>query len=53
MTAVSDIDRARLSHEQLENASPDRMRHVLSTVIEALMGAGSPPAAGGTPAGAA
>lgn len=39
MTAVPSIDPARLLHEQLATASPDLLRHLLSTFVDALMGA--------------
>ena len=39
MTAVPSIDPARFFHEQLESASPDLLRELLSTFIEVLMSA--------------
>ena len=39
MTAPSSIDPARFLHDQLASASPDLLRWVLSTFIEALMSA--------------
>ena len=39
MTAVPSIDPARFLHEQLESASPDLLRELLSTFIEVLMSA--------------
>jgi hypothetical protein len=37
MAAVPSIDAARLLEEQLESASPDLLRSMLSTFIQALM----------------
>jgi putative transposase len=39
MTAPSSIDPARFLHEQLESASPDLLRELLSTFIDVLMSA--------------
>jgi putative transposase len=39
MTAPTSIDPARFLHEHLEQASPDLMRHLLSTFIDALLSA--------------
>ena len=39
MTAPSSIDPARFLHEQLESASPDLLRSMLTTFINALMSA--------------
>jgi putative transposase len=39
MTANTSIDPARFLHEQLTTASPDLLRDMLTTFIEALMGA--------------
>jgi putative transposase len=39
MTAPSSIDPARFLHEQLESASPDLLRSMLATFINALMSA--------------
>lgn len=39
MTAPTSIDPARFLHEQLAQASPDLMRHLLSTFIDALLSA--------------
>jgi putative transposase len=39
MAAVPSIDPARFLHEQLESASPDLLRELLSTFIEVLMSA--------------
>ena len=39
MAAVPSIDPARLVEEQLESASPDLLRSLLSTFIQALMSA--------------
>ena len=39
MTAPTSIDPARFLHEQLDQASPDLMRHLLSTFIDALLSA--------------
>jgi transposase-like protein len=39
MTAPTSIDPARFLHEHLEQASPDLMRHLLSTFIDALLAA--------------
>ncbi|HEX3004526.1 MAG TPA: IS256 family transposase [Angustibacter sp.] len=39
MTAGPSIEPARFLHEQLEHASPDLLRDLLSTFIDALMGA--------------
>jgi putative transposase len=39
MTAPSSIDPARFLHEQLESASPDLLRQMLATFINALMSA--------------
>ncbi len=39
MTAPTSIDPARLLHEQLDNAAPDLLRHLLGTFIDAPMGA--------------
>jgi len=39
MTAGPSIEPARFWHEQMEAASPDLLRHLLSTFIDALMGA--------------
>ena len=39
MTAPSSIDPARFLHEQLAQASPDLMRELLSTFIDALLSA--------------
>src|SRR5436305_13602419 len=39
MTAPSSIDPARFLHDQLESASPDLLRSMLSTFINALMSA--------------
>ena len=41
MTAPSSIDPARFLHEQLESASPDLLRSMLATFINALMSAGA------------
>ncbi len=37
MTAPSSIDPARFLHDQLESASPDLLRSMLTTFINALM----------------
>ena len=39
MTAPRSIDPARFLHEQLESASPDLLRSMLTTFINALMSA--------------
>ena len=39
MTAPSSIDPTRFLHEQLGSASPDLLRQMLTTFIDALMGA--------------
>jgi hypothetical protein len=39
MTAPSSIDPARFLHDQLESASPDLLRSMLATFINALMSA--------------
>jgi len=39
MTAPGSIDPARFLHEQLESASPDLLRSMLTTFINALMSA--------------
>jgi transposase-like protein len=39
MTAPSSIDPARFLHEQLESASPDLLRQMLSVFVNALMSA--------------
>lgn len=39
MAAPSSIDPARLLHEQLESASPDLLRSLLTTFINTLMSA--------------
>ena len=39
MAAKPSIDPARMLHEQLASASPDLLRELLSTFIDALMGA--------------
>jgi transposase-like protein len=39
MTAAPSLDPARLLHEQLEQASPDLLRQLLATFIDALMSA--------------
>jgi putative transposase len=39
MTASTSIDPARFLHEQLDQASPDLMRELLSTFIDALLSA--------------
>ena len=39
MTAAPILDPARLLHEQLEQPSPDLLRHLLGTFIDALMSA--------------
>jgi transposase-like protein len=39
MTAPTSIDPARFLHEQLDQASPDLMRDLLSTFIDALLSA--------------
>ena len=39
MTAPTSIDPARFLHEHLEQASPDLMRHLLSTFIDTLLSA--------------
>ena len=39
MTANTSIDPARFLHEQLAAASPDLLREMLSTFVDALMGA--------------
>ena len=39
MTAPSSIDPARFLHEQLESASPDLLRQMLTAFIGALMSA--------------
>ncbi len=39
MTAPTSIDPARFLHEQLAQASPDLMRELLSTFIDALLSA--------------
>ena len=39
MTAPMSIDPARFLHEQLDQASPDLMRDLLSTFIDALLSA--------------
>lgn len=39
MTAPSSIDPARFLHDQLASASPDLMRSMLATFINALMSA--------------
>ena len=39
MTAPSSIDPARFLHDQLESASPDLLRSMLTTFINALMSA--------------
>src|SRR5690606_27388265 len=39
MTAPTSIDPARFLHEQLAQASPDLMRELLSTFINALLSA--------------
>ncbi|SFB34514.1 IS256 family transposase [Cellulomonas marina] len=39
MTAPTSIDPARFLHEHLEQASPDLMRHLLSTFIDVLLSA--------------
>ncbi len=39
MTAPMSIDPGRFLHEQLEQASPDLIRHLLSTFIDALLSA--------------
>src|ERR1700722_3816908 len=39
MTAPSSIDPARFLHDQLESASPDLLRPMLATFINALMSA--------------
>ena len=51
MTAPSSIDPARFLHEQLASASPDLLRSMLSTFVQALMGAEAD-AVCGTPYGA-
>lgn len=40
MTAPSSIDPARFFHEQLESASPELLRELLSTFIDVLMSCG-------------
>ncbi len=49
MTAPSSIDPARVLHEHLAQASPDLMRELLSTFIDALMGAEADAVCGTTP----
>jgi len=39
MTAPTSIDPARFLHEHLEQASPDLMRHLLGSFINALLSA--------------
>lgn len=39
MTAPTSIDPARFLHEQLAQASPDLMRDLLSTFVDALLSA--------------
>ena len=39
MTAPSSIDPARFLHDQLSSASPDLLRSMLATFIDALMSA--------------
>jgi hypothetical protein len=39
MTAPSSIDPARFLHDQLESASPDLLRSMLATFVNALMSA--------------
>jgi putative transposase len=39
MTANISIDPARFGHDQLASASPDLLRGMLTTFIDALMGA--------------
>ncbi len=39
MTATPSIDPARLLHEQLAQASPDLLRELLQTFINALLSA--------------
>ena len=39
MTAPSSIDPARFLHDQLSSASPDLLRSMLATFINALMSA--------------
>jgi hypothetical protein len=39
MTAPSSIDPTRFLHEQLAQASPDLLRHMLTTFINTLMSA--------------
>jgi transposase-like protein len=41
MTALSGIDPARFLHDQLESASPDLLRSMLTTFLNALMSAGA------------
>ena len=40
MTAPSSIDPARFLHDQLESASPDLLRSMLATFVNALMSGG-------------
>ena len=40
MAAKTSIDPARLLHDQLESASPDLLRSLLTTFLDALMSAG-------------
>ena len=46
MTAVPSIDPARLLHEQLESASPDLLRQLVSAFIDTLMSADADAACG-------
>jgi hypothetical protein len=46
MTAPSSIDPARFLHEQLESASPDLLRDLMSTFIDVLMSADAEAACG-------
>ena len=46
MTAPSSIDSARFPHDQLQSASPDLLRSVLTTFINALMSAEADAACG-------
>jgi transposase-like protein len=46
MTAPSSIDPARFLHEQLESASPDLLRQMLTVFIDALMSADADAACG-------
>ena len=39
MTAPSSIDPVRLLHDQLESESPDLLRQMLTTFVQALMAA--------------